>query len=630
MTGSRTKRLAYALALLAPFAAAPVAAQWSDDKPPVLTPDDYPPEAGEDDPVQPPGSVPAAQNSAPDVSTESGDAPSDGTANGAPRPLQTGAEVTALPPPGQDIEVETLGTAEGPPAGTLDPSTGGLDGNIWSGSGRAGVLDLLTRAPLASADPTLRDAAKRIILTRAAAPVGPAKHAFVTARIEKLLDAGLIEDAGALASQAAIPNDADFARMQATALLIAGRADDVCSDKTAMRLASDDVFWMQLRAYCAAASGDQPTAELTNSVLKAQGNDDPAYDTLVEDVLNRYGTEPGPIAHPTAMHVFLFQHAGLPLPPGVARTMDTAETLLVMRDARNTPRTRFEAAERIVTTGAASVDELKAIADAQDLPQERVANAYADAPNLPFFMGQVLLRRAAVIEPRPEVKARLAAEALSLGRKFDLLPLASALQADAIASIKPSPSNRPQARLFARALLLAGRPDAALRWATGDAVMQTVAGMASQDPSRMAAVQTSLDAFATGLIKDPPDPDADRSYKALILGLADVLGLPMPPDARAQAASIESQMWDGQRPGPGLMRSIQEVSLRPERRGEALLMILDAIHKIGFENLAPDVTIEFVRLLGNMNQQETARAVALDALAQYVPPPLPAPAAPAQ
>ena len=89
-------------------------------------------------------------------------------------------------------------------------------------------------------------------------------------------------------------------------------------------------------------------------------------------------------------------------------------------------------------------------------------------------------------------------------------------------------------------------------------------------------------------------------------------------------------MWDGRRPGPGLMRSIQEVSLRPERRGEALLMILDTIHETGFENLAPDATIEFVRLLVNMNEQETAHAIALEALAQYVPPPQPIPAAPAQ
>ena len=632
MTSFRIKRLAYALVLLAPFAGAPAAAQWSDDKPPVLTPDDYPPVAGEDAPDQHSDSTTTPPDSVPDASTAPDDSaePSDGTANGAPRPLQNGDVVTTLPPPGQNIEVGTLGTAEGPPAGTLDPSTGGLDGNIWSGSDRAVVQDLLARAPLASADTPLRTALKRILLTRAAAPVGPAKRAFVTTRIEKLLDAGLIEEAGLLASQASVGNDADFARVQARALMIAGRSGDVCSDKTATRLVSDDVFWMQLRATCAAAGGDRPTADLTNSVLKAQGNDDHAFDTLLDDALNHYGVMPGPIAHPTAMHVFLFQQAGLPIPADVASTMGTAENLLVMREARNPPRTRFEAAERIIASGAASVNELKVIADAQDLPLARVSSAFADAPNLPFFMGQVLLRRAAVIEPRPDEKLRLAVQALSLGRKFDLFPLASALQADVIVSFKPSPSNKNQARLFARALLLAGQPEAAARWANGDAVMQTIVGIASKDPARLAAMQSGLGAFAAGLMKDPPDPDPDRSYKALVLGLADVLGLPMPPDARAEAASVESQMWDGRRPGPGLMRSIQEVSLRPERRGEALLMILDTIHETGFENLAPDATIEFVRLLVNMNEQETARVIALEALAQYVPPPQLVPAAPAQ
>ena len=620
MTGSRVRRLAIVLALLAPVAGAPVAAQWSSDKPPVLTPEDYPPEPA-DVPAQPAAPAPDAQQIS---------APAD-TASGAPRMLQSNDVVTALPPPAESVEVGTLGMAEGPPAGTLDPLTGGLDGNIWSGSERARVLDLLKRAPLAYADPAFRNAVKKIVLTRAAAPAGPAPRAFVTLRIEKLLDAGLIEDAGALAAQASVPNDADFARVQARALLIAGRSGDACGDKTAARLNSADVFWMQLRAYCAAVGGDQPAAELTLAVLKAKGDNDAAFDTLLTDVLNRYGQSPGPIAHPTAMHVFLFLQAGLPVPGSVARTMGTAENLLVMRDARNPAPERFEAAERIIATGAASVNELKVLANAQELPLSRLVNAATEAPGLPFLAGQMLLRRAAVVEQRAEGRALLASQALTLGHDLGLLPLTSALQADVVASLRPSPATpKPLARSFARALLLAGQPDTAALWTKNDAVMQTIAAMASNDPARLAAVQKNLDAFAASLMKDPPDPDPDGPYKALVVGLADVLGLPMPKDARAQAAAIESHAWPGKRPASGVMRSIEEVSLRPDRRGEALLLILDTMRETGLENLAPDATIEFVRLLVGMNEPQMARALALDALAQYVPPPPPAPPAPAK
>jgi len=618
MTGSRARRLAYLLALLAPFAAAPAAAQWFDsDKPPVLTPDDYPPVA--DEPSQPADSTSQQQSH---TSTD--------TASGAPRPLQSGDVVAPLPPPGQSVDVSTLGSAEGPPAGTIDALTGGLSGNIWTGSKRSVVLDLLKRAPLAYADPPFRDLVKKIVLTRAAAPLGPAKHAFVTMRIEKLLDAGLIDDAGALAAQASVENDPEFARVQARALLLAGRTGDICSDKTATRLSSGDPFWMELRTYCAAVSGDQATADLTMAVMKAQGKDDPAFDTLLEDALKHYGSDPGAIDHPTALDVFLFEQAGMPLPEALARKMGTAENLIVMRDQRNSPRVRFDAAERIIMTGAVSINALRLISDAQNLRLEHVANAADYARNQPFFMGQTLLRRDAVIGQRPAEKAHLMAEALSLGRKFDLFPLASALQSDIIGRIVPSQADRQRARLFVRALILAGRPLTASRWASGDPLMQTIAAMASGDPGQIAAMQKNFDNFAASLMKDPPVRDRDGPYKALAIGLADVLGMPLPKEARAQAAAIESQMWPGQRPGPGLMRTIEEVSLRPDRRGEALLMILDSMYQIGLDNMAPDVTIEYVRLLVSMNEARAARAIALDALAQYVPPPLPPPPTPAK
>jgi hypothetical protein len=303
--------------------------------------------------------------------------------------------------------------------------------------------------------------------------------------------------------------------------------------------------------------------------------------------------------------------------------MGTPENVLVMRDARNPPRARFEAAERIVATGAATPAELIKIAEAQDLPLARVANAAADAPGLPFFMGQVLLRRAAAIEPKPEAKAQLVSLALSLGEKFKLAPLAAALQADIIVTIKPSPALRDNARSFARALVLAGKSEAAANWTAGDPLMKVVVALASNNPQRVAAVQASLAAFAVGLAKNPPDPD--RAYKALALGLFDVTGTPLPSEAKAAAVTVESGTWDGRHIGPGQMRTIVEIAGSPERRGEAVLMIANAIHGIGLKDLAPDVTITFVRLLTEMNETAAARALAVEALAEYVPPPPPLP-----
>jgi hypothetical protein len=113
---------------------------------------------------------------------------------------------------------------------------------------------------------------------------------------------------------------------------------------------------------------------------------------------------------------------------------------------------------------------------------------------------------------------------------------------------------------------------------------------------------------------------------ALLLGIADVLGRPLPPDARAQAPGIEAMKWSGKRPDAGVMQRIESVALAPERKGEALLLILDTIRSIGLSDLAPDDTIELVRLLAAMGLPDSARDLGIEALALYVPPPLPPPA----
>ncbi|MDE2265044.1 MAG: hypothetical protein KGL29_04030 [Alphaproteobacteria bacterium] len=632
MTVSRVSVLILALALCAPAAWAQSTTSSGADTPPVLTPDDYPPIA---DAPAPATSAPA-QNaaSAPPVAagqdlppvTDGRAQPSGATA--APTPLSgaLGDQVMPLAPPASGIQVQTLGSVEGPPVGLIDTANGGLGTDMWSGSARGEIESLMARIPLVSPEPAMRALAKRIVLTRAASPLGSAKRAIVTLRIEKLLDAGLIDEAGALAAQAAVPNDPDFARVQADALLTANRAADVCGNLTATRLSSGEPFWLELRLYCAAVGGDEATAELTHEVMQAQGDGDKAFDTLADDVLNHKAAMPSAFAHPTAMHLFLLQQAGLPVPGPVAAAMGTSANLLAMRDPRNSPAVRMAAAERIVATGAASISQLREVADAQDIKLDQMANAAAAANDLPFFAAQVLLRRASVIQTRPDVQTQLVYEALSLGEKAGLLPLSAAFQADVAAAVRPSAANRSMAPLFVRALLLAHNPQAAARWLSDKDLLQPVVDLAAPNPARDAAAQAALNAYAAGLVKNPPDPDSNRSYKALMIGIADVLGRPLPPEAKTQAPALEAMRWDGTRPDSAEMRMIEQASLQPERKGEALLRILDAIHEIGLRNLAPDTTIEFVRLLGAMGLPGAAHDIAMDALLLYVPPRPSAPA----
>ncbi|MBV9990474.1 MAG: hypothetical protein JOZ72_04200 [Alphaproteobacteria bacterium] len=537
----------------------------------------------------------------------------------APSAQPPGTQVESAPlappePPRQEIQVQTLGTVEGPPEGLLDQSNGGLGENMWSGAARSDIETLLPRLPLASSDTAVRGLSRRLILTKAEAPTGTIKRALLTIRIEKLMAAGFTDEAAALAASGSVKDDPDFARVQAEAILSAGRANDACGGATAARLNEGGQFWLQLRAYCAAAAGDGATAEITRNVLDAQQTGDAAYNVLSEDALTGAKKPPGAIAKPTAMHLFLLRKAGMSVPPDVARKLGLSAEILVMRDKQAKPDMRLAAAERVVRAGAATTAELKAVVDAQVIAPDKIASAAASAPKLSFLSGQVLLRRAAQLESRPPVKAQLVHQALVLGDKAGMFEVAAKLQADVAATLDPKAASGDP--LIGWSLLLAGKPDSAGRWlgeaSVAVAVLDLVAGKEDQ-------AQAALSDIAKQLNADPKPSAANDPFEALILGSYDALGLAMPADAKRAAKTASAKHWPGRRPDGDAMQKIVQAASEPDRKGEAVLRILDVVGGAGPRDLAPDVTIECVRALSGMGMNDAARALAVHALLLYRP-----------
>jgi hypothetical protein len=530
-------------------------------------------------------------------------------------------EETPLPagpvvPPRGKVQMEALGAVDESRGGTLDPSNGGLDANMWAGASHDDIEALLARAPLASADTMVRSLARKVMLTKADNPGGKVSRPLVSIRLEKLRDAGFVDDTAALALAAPAKSDPALARAEAEAILVAGKAADACGGATEARLTEGDIFWLELRAYCAAAAGDTATAELTRSVIDAQGKGDPAFDILLDDALTGGKKAPGPIAKPTAVHVFLLRKAGLPVPADLAKHLAPGVSVLALRDPHNPPEARLAAAERVAKIGAASHADLRAVADAQPLAADRIAKAASDAPKLSFLAGQALLRRAAQLEARPPAKAALVHQALVLGEKAGLLEVAANLQADIAATIDPKGVPQEQVPLIGWSLLLAGRPQAAARWlGSEDAAKPVLALVTGKD----ADAQGALDEIARRLGADPPKPDANRPFEALALGLYDALGLTLPAGAKAQAASAAANHWPGRRPDPDAMQRMVQAAATADRRGEAVLRVLDIVGAKGPGDLAQDVTVELVRALEDMGLKDPARALAVHALLLYRP-----------
>src|SRR5258706_1778758 len=491
------------------------------------------------------------------------------------------SEAPASPARPSEISVSNLGAIDGSTVGLLDDSNGGLGQDMWTGSSRAELEEELSRIPIVTTDPVVRDLARRVLLTRASVPVGPARRALISIRLNRLLDGGLIDEAGELAGQAQLPNDQEFARVQAEALLYAGRAQDVCSDKTNSRLTSGDGFWLELRAYCYVAAGDTEGADLTRSILDAEGTRDSGFLGLLDEVQSNRPAPPGAFLHPTAVDIFLLRRLGLAITPQNASQLGTSAVFLAAVDPRNPAVVRLSAAEHIIATGAIGSEQLSILASAQSFSEEQRRDAPDSAHTLPFLTRQILLSRAAAMELRPEMKFSLIRRADPALNEAGPFAVFASLEAPNILALSPRASSGQLSWIAARTLIFAGRPDVAMAWmAPPDNPLIAQTGLAldlvAPGPANDSLAQLDLDwivAHATA------DHGGWPAATALSLGVWSALGLPIPPDAlkATEHLALPPMPFDGLRPSAQTMAKIDEASADPSRRGEAVLRILNAI-----------------------------------------------------
>lgn len=533
--------------------------------------------------------------------------------------------------PRAPVTIATLGTADGAPLGLLDDTNGGLGLDMWQGSSRAWLETGLARVPMVSADPVIRGLARRLLLTTSASPVGPAHRALITIRIEKLLEGGLIDEAGTLAAEAELPNDEDFARVRAEALLYADRAADVCSDKTALRLSRGETFWLELRAYCYAAAGDLGLRDLTRAVMEAKGASDPAFDALLDAILTKTAKPIASITKPSAIHVFLLRRLGWPVTGQIATQLGTAANLLAVRDQRNAPADRLLSADGILSTGAVSATDLRNLADAQAFTSAQLSRAVEDAAALSFLARQALLRQAAGIEGRAVAKTALILRADPALNEPGPFFVFAALEARNAKAVPPSViGDRKSDWVLARCLILGADPDAAAAYLQSpDNPLLAEAGLALDiarpSPEHDALAQADL----SWLAAHATIADGWPAATYLALELANVLGFPLAPEALNEASTLDAQSFEGARVGSDALAEIDAAAAAPDRRGEAVLRIINAIAPDGPSRLAPDVAVHLIGELRQLGFSQEARALAAEALLLGPPPPAHAPEAPA-
>lgn len=508
------------------------------------------------------------------------------------------------------VEMGALGTVEGPVAGTLNETNGGLGANAWNGVSRADAIAALSSLPPPTS-PTVRGLLHKLLATAAAPPAGRSDTSFNAVRIRTLLNAGMVDEAAAIAAQVRAPKDGDTSRAQADALLLAGDDVNACGDATVFRMESDDPFWIELRAYCYALAKDS-ALDLTRAVL---GTSDPAFNALLDGVIAGRTKTIVAIAHPTALHVRLMQRLNMAMGPGVL-DLGTAGAVIAVQSPKTPKDVRIAAADKALRAGALSPGALGATLDLIPFTPADLNAAAAMARSDGLIVGLARLRAALKAESSPTKRAELIYTAFRIGEDQHLLfQIAPVFVPDALA-LTPTQDWANWGVTYVRAFILTGNEDAAVRWlnvvraspiSPDELVLDLAIG--TRNPAAVQAAQAPLANLSQRAMADP---DNSGGRAALVFGLFDALGLPLPPEAAMSVQTWSSQQCPGRRPSAAALKRIEDASLH-NRRGAVVLGVITTIGRTPGD-LAPDITVRLVRALQTAGVHDGAHVLATEAV----------------
>ncbi|OIQ97166.1 hypothetical protein GALL_208660 [mine drainage metagenome] len=540
----------------------------------------------------------------------------------APAPAGGSGAFPTMTPANTAITVQPLAAVSVDATGTLTNGNGGFGTDLWAGVGMAtvqAVLPLLPAAPGARAERSLE---RRLLLSVAQAPSGPAGGGapLLALRAEKLWSMGAVDDLNAflkgVSLQAFTP---PLRHLAADAALLAGDTATACAQASALRGQGDDTYAAMVSVYCQFAGGKASEASLTEDVLREQKVKDPAF-FIAADALG--GIAPGRLTafdRLTPLDLALARAAKLALPEAAAGTPVPALQAALAKTASASPDARLIAAEKAEMAGALDTATLRQIYDATSFtPQELALPLGPDkGPR-----GRALSYHTA-IQPGLSAAARIEVIGKALAAAGDASPLyamTARLYADALAAITPAPELTGFAYTAARALLAAGRPDAAKPWLTalraqGNApqAMQAVAGLwpllrmaVAEDGQPLPAA--ALEAWR--LARADQADAASQRRAAVAYSLLAALGESVP--AQAWLPLLNATAGTAAPARPALLQELHGAAAA-RQVGGTVLFALAALGDTGLDQADPSLLYQVVAALKQAGLDKDARALAVDA-----------------
>ncbi|MEQ9640125.1 MAG: hypothetical protein RIM84_08880 [Alphaproteobacteria bacterium] len=567
MTGSRSRRRAFAVALtwLAAAAALPAAAQSTAP-------------AGKPVPL-------FQRQTLPPPSTDPG----------APKPVLPSQAVTAAPkaPARGGIQVETLDSFDRGGVGLLSGAEGGLGETMWQGSQRRMIDALVPRLPMRSPSPT-QAALTRLLLLSAAAPPSPAEGEtagdLFGARLERLLAGGHVEQVLALAERGAVEpakvGEAG-ARAIAEAWLLKGDDGPACAIAQVRLASAEDAYWQQLSTYCLALEGERAQVDFNIDLMREFDVQDPVYFALLPAVMGGKAKAPKNLSAPSPLHMAMMRKAGLKPPVDVLDGAGPAIwSVLALHPSADTA-VRLAAAERAATVGALTPAALALIYRGVTFSAGELGKAEQAARGEPGPTTNALLYQAVLEQPEAEARAKMMQLALATAERQNRLPLLARVYLPQLREFTPTGALSWFARDAGRALLAGDELDFALTWfrtahiAAGNRDTVALAAVlalwpllaVADDAARVGYAEETLDTWWQ--VRQEEDAvDRFARAQALLAGL-DVTGQPAKESALwPMAATAPSETLPA---ASGLLLAALDEAAEAVRSGETVLLALLAL-----------------------------------------------------
>ena len=532
---------------------------------------------------------------------------------------------TVAPPSaltGPEVRVDTLKTPDFDGAGTLADADGGFGAQMWKGTPRALVEQLLPKLPANVASPAMRGLMRRLLLTTAQPPDGPSQGTSLIVERVRIL-AAMGDQAGVTALIEAIPGRANnpvLLRLETDVRFLGNDNARACSTAAGQVREGRDSYWLKAFAFCQAHAGEVGKAQLASALLREMGEEDAVF----TQVMDRFaGAPPAPLAslrNPTPLHIAMARAANVQLPkdvigvtsPGVLRTISISPNAPI--------DVRLDAAERAEAAGALPTEALRQLYMGVSFTEQDLANPLSKAEAESGPLSRALLYRTAMIQTVPAAQAEPVTKALALARRGGRYASAVRVFMPVLKRIPATADLLWLAPEAARAALFAGDADAARGWfavlrGASHVDKGAAEALASLIPlARLAGSVEGQGFQAADLAKwweTVKGRDNARALAEMFFSLYDMMVEPVPPATwdlllqtadRTPVPTASAALW-----------ARLESAARDRRIGETVLFVLLALGEGGPAQADAFTLTRALRALEAAGFKSEARALAIEA-----------------